>query len=38
MPRLFENGYNEQPRSSGHVAKKSENNNGGAIPPSLINV
>ena len=38
MLRLFENGYNAGKRPSGHVAKRFANNNGGAIPPNLIEV
>jgi DNA modification methylase len=38
MHRLFKNGYNHGKRPSGHVAKKFERNNGGAIPPNLIEV
>jgi DNA modification methylase len=38
MLRLFKNGYNAGTRPSGHVAKRFENNNGGAIPPNLIEV
>src|SRR5262249_25443194 len=36
--RLFKNGSNGGKRPSGHVAKKFENHNGGAIPPNLIEV
>jgi site-specific DNA-methyltransferase (cytosine-N4-specific) len=38
MLNLFKNGYNGGKRPSGHVAKKFENNNGGSIPPNLIEV
>lgn len=38
MERLFKNGYNRAERPSGHVANKFERNNGGAIPPNLIQV
>jgi site-specific DNA-methyltransferase (cytosine-N4-specific) len=38
MIRLLQNGYNGGKRPSGHVAKKFGNNNGGAIPPNLIEV
>jgi DNA modification methylase len=38
MLRLFKNGYNGGTRPSGHVAKRFDNNNGGAIPPNLIEV
>src|SRR5262245_23557528 len=38
MERLFKNGYNRGERPSGHVANKFERNNGGAIPPNLIQV
>jgi DNA modification methylase len=38
MIKLFQNGYNGGKRPSGHVAKKFEKNNGGAIPPNLIEV
>jgi DNA modification methylase len=38
MNRLFANGYNRGRRPSGHVANKFERNNGGAIPPNLIQV
>jgi site-specific DNA-methyltransferase (cytosine-N4-specific) len=38
MLRLFKNGYNGGTRPSGHVAKAFEKNNGGAIPPNLIEV
>jgi DNA modification methylase len=38
MLRLFKNGYNGGKRPSGHVAKKFEKNNGGAIPANLIEV
>ena len=38
MERLFRNGYNRGKRPSGHVANKFERNNGGAIPPNLIQV
>jgi hypothetical protein len=38
MLRLLENGYNRGKRPSGHVAKKFERNNRGAIPPNLIQV
>jgi DNA modification methylase len=38
MLRLLKNGYNEGKRPSGHVAKKFEKDNGGAIPPNLIEV
>lgn len=34
--RLFINGYNAGKRPSGHVARKFGNNNGGAIPPNVI--
>jgi DNA modification methylase len=34
--RLFERGYNGGKRPSGHVARKFENNNGGAIPPNVV--
>jgi DNA modification methylase len=36
MQRLFKHGYNHGKRPSGHVANKFERNNGGAIPPNLI--
>src|SRR5205085_9262294 len=36
MRRLLKNGYNRGRRPSGHVAKKFERDNGGAIPPNLI--
>lgn len=36
--KLFKNGYNRGKRPSGHVAVKFETNNGGAIPPNLIEV
>jgi len=38
MKRLFTNGYNKAKRPSGHVAHKFERDNGGAIPPNLIQV
>lgn len=38
MLRLLEKGYNNGRRPSGHVAEKFEFNNGGAIPPNLIEV
>jgi DNA modification methylase len=38
MLRLFKNGYNGGTRPSGHVARSFGNNNGGAIPPNLIEV
>ena len=38
MLYLLENGYNGGKRPSGHVANKFEYNNGGAIPPNLIEV
>jgi DNA modification methylase len=36
MRKLLENGYNRGKRPSGHVAKKFERDNGGAIPPNLL--
>jgi site-specific DNA-methyltransferase (cytosine-N4-specific) len=36
MKRLFKMGYNRGKRPSGHVAKKFERQNGGAIPSNLI--
>jgi DNA methylase len=36
MHRLLAKGYNRGKRPSGHVAKKFERDNGGAIPPNLI--
>lgn len=38
MLRLLENGYNQGKRPSGHMAKKFKRDNGGAIPPNLIEV
>jgi DNA modification methylase len=38
MNRLFLVGYNRGKRPSGHVAKRFDRNNGGAIPPNLIEV
>lgn len=38
MQRLFKNGYNHGKRPSGHVANKFERNNGGAIPPNLLQI
>jgi DNA modification methylase len=38
MERLLTNGYNGGKRPSGHVAVKFQRNNGGAIPPNLIQV
>jgi DNA modification methylase len=38
MLRLFKKGYNRGRRPSGHVARAFERNNGGAIPPNLIEV
>ncbi len=38
MVRLLKSGYNHGKRPSGHVAKKFERDNGGAIPPNLIEV
>jgi DNA modification methylase len=38
MLRLLKNGYNGGMRPSGHVAKRFQVNNGGAIPPNLIEV
>jgi site-specific DNA-methyltransferase (cytosine-N4-specific) len=38
MLRLLKNGYNEGKRPSGHVARQFRVNNGGAIPPNLIEV
>lgn len=38
MLRLLKVGYNHGKRPSGHVANKFEKNNGGAIPPNLIEV
>jgi DNA modification methylase len=38
MHRLFRVGYNRGKRPSGHTAKNFERNNGGAIPPNLIEV
>ena len=38
MLKLLKNGYNAGRRPSGHVAKKFESDNGGAIPPNLIEV
>src|SRR5262249_42177977 len=38
MLTLLKNGGNDGKRPSGHVAKKFQNNNGGAIPPNLIEV
>ena len=38
MHRLFRVGYNRGKRPSGHVAKNFGRNNGGAIPPNLIEV
>lgn len=38
MHRLLKVGYNHGKRPSGHVANKFERNNGGAIPPNLIEV
>jgi DNA modification methylase len=38
MHRLFAVGYNQGKRPSGHVAKNFGRNNGGAIPPNLIEV
>lgn len=37
MRRLFENGYNDGPRPSGHrISKVFGRDNGGAIPPNLL--
>ena len=36
MLKLLKNGYNGGKRPSGHVANKFESDNGGAIPPNLI--
>src|SRR5262249_15155748 len=38
MHRLLRTGYNRGKRPSGHVAKKFQRNNGGAIPANLIQV
>jgi len=38
MLNLLSNGYNGGKRPSGHVAKKFQVDNGGAIPPNLIEV
>lgn len=38
MRRLLKNGYNRGKRPSGHVANHFERNNGGAIPPNLLEV
>jgi site-specific DNA-methyltransferase (cytosine-N4-specific) len=38
MLKLLKNGYNGGRRPSGHVARKFATNNGGAIPPNLIEV
>ena len=39
MKNLFQNGYNAGPRPSGHVvSEKWGQNNGGAIPPNIIEV
>ena len=38
MLRLLKNGYNHGKRPSGHVAVKFQRDNGGAIPPNLIEV
>lgn len=38
MKDLFKAGYNHGKRPSGHVAKKFEVDNGGAIPPNMIEV
>lgn len=38
MRKLFEKGYNDGPRPSGHnVSKKWATDNGGAIPPNFLN-
>jgi site-specific DNA-methyltransferase (cytosine-N4-specific) len=38
MLRLLKSGYNEGKRPSGHIARRFQANNGGAIPPNLIEV
>lgn len=38
MLKLFKNGYNGGKRPSGHIARGFEKNNGGAIPPNLIEI
>src|SRR5437899_6244696 len=38
MQRLLKNSYNHGKRPSGHVANKFNRDNGGAIPPNLIEV
>ncbi len=38
MRRLLRIGYNRGRRPSGHIARSFERNNGGAIPPNLIEV
>jgi len=38
MLRLLKEGYNSGKRPSGHVARKFQRDNGGAIPPNLIEV
>lgn len=39
MLKLFKNGYNSGLRPSGHnISKKWRSNNGGAIPPNMLNV
>lgn len=38
MKRLLKSGYNVGRRPSGHIAKRFDRNNGGAIPPNLLEV